>query len=101
MGRFADLSVESTELPDLLAQIQLLVPLVLILPPLHDMQLSQRIFAVILPSGLLFVPSSTVICVLDVYIGSELPWPSLGEMVTFPLPLEYIMKILDPDMVGP
>jgi hypothetical protein len=47
-------------------QIQLLEPVVLVLPPLHDKQLSQRKLAVMLPSELLLVPSSTVIRVLDV-----------------------------------
>lgn len=86
--RDSDLSVESTALPLLMAQIHELLELVgSIVPPLQDRQLSQRTLAVIDPSDELVDPARTLTVAAELpYDGIDWPVPSRGDRVTFPLP---------------
>jgi hypothetical protein len=60
------------------------------LPPVHELQPSQRTLAVIDPSGFEVEPLSTVIevAVLEEYVGWRSPVPRRGETVTPPAPSE-------------
>jgi hypothetical protein len=98
----AETSAELIALPCLIDHIQLLFPLVgLIEPPAQVRQESQRMFAVITPSGDIPVPSSKVILASGLTLGSNSPLPSLGEMVMLSLPDEYITNMFAPAMPSP